>query len=52
MILQRINKFSSKNKQSIVFSDINNPFNSKINDQLKELKKFHVEQFTDAEKTK
>ena len=36
----------------LFFSDIKNPFNSKIKNQLKELKKFHVEQFTNAEKTK
>ena len=44
--------FLPKTGNQLFFSDINNPFNSKIKDQLKELKKFHVEQFTDAEKTK
>ena len=44
--------FLPKTVNQLFFSDINNPFNSKIKDQLKELKKFHVEQFTNAEKTK
>ena len=44
--------FLPKTGNQLFFSDINNPFNSKIKDQLKELKKFHVEQFTNAEKTK
>ena len=44
--------FLPKTGNQLFFSDINNPFNSKINDQLKELKKFHVEQLTNAEKTK
>ena len=43
--------FLPKTGNQLFFSDINNPFNSKINDQLKELKKFHVEQLTNAEKT-
>ena len=44
--------FLPKTGNQLFFSDINNPFNSKIKDQLKELKKFHVEQFTNAKKTK
>ena len=44
--------FLPKIGNQLFFSDINNPFNSKIRDQLKELKKFHVEQFTNAKKTK
>ncbi len=44
--------FLPKTGNQLFFSDINNPFDSKIKDQLKELKKFHVEQLTDAKKTK
>ena len=44
--------FLPKTRNQLFFSDINNPFNSKIKDQLKELKKFHVEQFTNAKKTR
>lgn len=44
--------FLPKTSNQLFFSDISNPFNSKIEDQLKELKKFHVEQFTNAKKTK
>ena len=44
--------FIPKTGNQLFFSDINNPFNSKIKDQPKELKKFHVEQFTNAKKTK
>ncbi len=36
--------FLPKTGNQLFFSDINDPFNSKIKDQLKELKKFHVEQ--------
>ena len=43
--------FLPKTGNQLFFSDINNPFNSKIKDQLEELKKFHVEQFANAEKT-
>ena len=42
--------FLPKTGNQLFFSDINNPFTSKIKDQLKELKKFHVEQLTNAEK--
>ena len=38
--------FLPKTGNQLFFSDINDPFNSKIKDQLKELKKFHVEQIT------
>ena len=44
--------FLPKTSNQLFFSDINNPFNSKINNQLMELKKFHVEQYTNAKKTK
>ena len=44
--------FLPKTGNQLFFSDINNPFNSKIKNQLKELKKFHVEHFTNAKETK
>ena len=44
--------FLPKTSNQLFFSDINNPFDSKIDYQYRELKKFHVEQFNNAKKTK